>query len=73
MAYSLVRPLVVLVGHEALMARIRPSLVRLRSMESLVLANRRWAPYACDDMLNPVSTAELLSHRSEVRAKAGET
>jgi len=28
-------------------------------VERLNLTDRRWPPHACDDMFNPVSTAEL--------------
>ena len=58
-AYSLVRPLVVPVGHEALMARIHPGLVDVRFMEGLDLSDCGWPPYARDDMLDPVPIAEL--------------
>ena len=36
-----------------------PCLADVRLMERLNLADCGWSPYACDDMLDAVSTAEL--------------
>ena len=41
------------------MAGKHPALVDVRLMERFNLSNRGWAPHTCDDMLNPISTAEL--------------
>ena len=41
------------------MGWVDPSFVDVRFMESFDLADRAWSPYACDDMLDAVSTAIL--------------
>lgn len=56
---SLMRPFIVPVTDELLMRGKHPSLADVRLMERLNLTNRRRSPYACDDMLYPISSAEL--------------
>jgi hypothetical protein len=70
---SLMRPLIVPVMNETSMAGKHPRLADVRLMERLNLTDRRWPPHACDDMLNPVSTAELreLRHASSCRIELG--
>ena len=59
--------------NETSMAGKHPRLADVRLMERLNLTDRRWPPHACDDMLNPVSTAELreLRHASSCRIELG--
>jgi len=56
---SLMRSFIVPVMDESLMAGKHPALVDVRLMEGLDLADCRRPTHACDDMLNPVSAAEL--------------
>jgi hypothetical protein len=58
-AYSLVWTLVVPVIHEFPVGRIHAGFAEVRLMERLDLADRRRPPYACDDMFDAVSSAEL--------------
>ena len=58
-AYSLMWTFIVPVVHECLMGWVDPSFVDVRFMESFDLADRAWSPYACNDMLDAVSTAIL--------------
>jgi len=56
---SPMRPPIVPVMNELSMSRKHPRLADVRLMERLNLTNRRRPPHTRDDMLNPISTAEL--------------
>src|SRR3972149_2361127 len=56
---SLMRTLIVPVTNELSMSWKHPRLADVRLMEGLNLTDRRRPPHARDDMLNPISTAEL--------------
>ncbi len=51
--------LIVPVVYELLVVRKHPGFDGVGFVEGFNLSDRRWYAYACDDMFNPVSTAEL--------------
>ena len=55
----LMRSIIVQIIHEVIVGGKYPRLADVRLVERFNLTDRRWPPHTRDDMLNPVSTAEL--------------